>query len=155
MVDVDERVRTGERPEDYVRRLAMEKSARAVTVVSGGDIILAADTAVMVDGAILGKPADDLDARRMLELLSGRDHQVLTGISLRSDAVELGSVESTVVSFSPLSRGDIDWYVASGKGGTRRAGTRSRASRRGSSRASGVLFERGGLACPPGCPADD
>ncbi len=133
-VDIDERVRAGERPQEYVRRLAMEKSARVVAVASGfpglsvvegsrtsgspegGPYVLAADTAVVVDGAILGKPEDDLDARRMLELLSGRDHRVLTGISLRSDAVELGSVESTLVSFSPLSRGDIDWYVSSGEG---------------------------------------
>ena len=115
-VDVDERLRTGERAEDYVRRLAMEKSARAGPYDDETFVILAADTAVVVDGAILGKPADDVDARRMLEQLSGRDHEVLTGISLRSGTVELGSVESTVVSFSPLSREDIDWYVASGEG---------------------------------------
>ncbi len=87
-----------------------------VSLPEGGSYVLAADTAVMVDGAILGKPADDLDARRMLELLSGRDHEVLTGISLRSDTGRARRVESTIVSFSPLSRRDIDWYVASGEG---------------------------------------
>ena len=112
-VDIDERVWTGERAEDYVRRLAMEKSARAV---ASGCVILAADTAVVVDGAILGKPAGDVDARRMLEQLSGRDHEVLTGISLRCESVELGAVESTIVSFSRLSPEDLDWYVASGEG---------------------------------------
>jgi septum formation protein len=123
-VDIDERVRTGEGAEEYVRRLATEKSARAVTSgfsrtsgpPEGGPYVLAADTVVVVDGAILGKPADDMDARRMLEQLSGRDHEVLTGISLRSEAVELSAVESTIVSFSRLSPEDLDWYVASGEG---------------------------------------
>jgi septum formation protein len=71
---------------------------------------------VVVDGAILGKPADDEDARRMLERLSGREHEVLTGISLRNDSVELGGVESTLVSFSRLTPEDVAWYVASGEG---------------------------------------
>jgi nucleoside triphosphate pyrophosphatase len=115
-VDIDERVRTGERAEDYVRRLAMEKSARAGPYDDETLVVLAADTAVVVDGTILGKPADDADARRMLEQLSGRDHEVLTGISLRSKSIELGGVESTIVSFSRLSSDDVDWYVASGEG---------------------------------------
>jgi septum formation protein len=108
----------------------MEKSARALGGVSGfsrtggppegghnaGDIILAADTAVIVDATVLGKPLHDEEVRRMLELLSGRAHRVLTGISLRSGPLELGGVESTAVWFAPLSRADIDWYVASGEG---------------------------------------
>ena len=120
VVDIDERVRPGEAPEDYVRRLAMEKSARAVDhvglAVSRSSITLAADTAVVVNGAILGKPLQDDEVRRMLQLLSGREHRVLTGISLRSGLSELGGVESTVVWFDPLSRAEIDWYVASGEG---------------------------------------
>ena len=120
VVDIDERVHPGEAPEDYVRRLAMEKSARAVdhvgVAVSRSSITLAADTAVVVNGAVLGKPLQDDEVRRMLQLLSGREHRVLTGISLRSGLSELGGVESTVVWFDPLSRADIDWYVASGEG---------------------------------------
>lgn len=120
VVDVDERVRPGEAPEGYVRRLAMEKSARAVDhvglAVSRSSITLAADTAVVVHGTVLGKPLQDDEVRRMLQLLSGREHRVLTGISLRSGLSELGAVESTVVWFDPLSRADIDWYVASGEG---------------------------------------
>ena len=120
VVDIDERVRPGEAPEDYVRRLAMEKSARAVdhvgVAVSRSSITLAADTAVVVNGTVLGKPLQDDEVRRMLQLLSGREHRVLTGISLRSGLSELGGVESTVVWFDPLSRADIDWYVASGEG---------------------------------------
>jgi nucleoside triphosphate pyrophosphatase len=119
-VDIDERVRNGERAEDYVRRVAMEKSGRAP--IRRRDVVLAADTAVVVDSEILGKPADDEDARRMLGLLSGREHQVLTGVSLRSGTLELGGVESTSVWFSPLSRPDIDWYVASGEGGDKAGG---------------------------------
>ena len=120
VIDIDERVRPGEAPEEYVRRLAMEKSARAVdhvgVAVSRSSITLAADTAVIVDSTILGKPGDDDEVRHMLELLSGREHRVLTGISLRSGAVELGGVESTAVWFEPLSRTDIDWYVSIGEG---------------------------------------
>ena len=117
MVEVDERVRAGERPADYVRRLAMEKGERVVQAFRpAGVVILAADTAVVVDDEILGKPRDDQDAERMLRLLSGRDHHVLTGISLRGDGNELGGVLSTAVRFTALTDADIAWYLASGEG---------------------------------------
>ena len=120
VVDIDERVRPGEAPEDYVRRLAMEKSARAVDhiglAVSRSSITLAADTAVVVNGTVMGKPLQDDEVRRMLQLLSGREHRVLTGISLRRGLSECGGVESTVVWLDRLSSGRIDWYVASGEG---------------------------------------
>lgn len=119
-VDIDEGVRSGEAPEEYVRRLAMAKSARAVDLVgvlhSRMSVTLSADTAVIVDHTILGKPGNDDEVQRMLELLSGRPHRVLTGISLRSGSVELGAVESTTVWFAPLSQQDVDWYVGSGEG---------------------------------------
>ena len=119
-VEVDERVRPGEVPEDYVRRLAMEKSARAVDHIgiqaSRTSVILSADTAVVVNATVLGKPLRDDETRWMLGLLSGREHRVLTGISLRSGPLELGGVESTKVWFAPLSKADVDWYVASGEG---------------------------------------
>jgi septum formation protein len=79
-------------------------------------IILAADTAVVVDGAILGKPRDDADAAAMLRRLSGRWHEVMTCISLRAGALEVGRVETTRVEFASLSPADIAWYVASGEG---------------------------------------
>jgi septum formation protein len=120
VVEIDERVYPGEAPQDYVRRLAMEKSARAVdqvgVAVSRSSMTLAADTAVIVDSAVLGKPLQDDEVRRMLELLSGREHRVLTGISVRSGSLERGGVESTTVWFAPLSKADIDWYIASGEG---------------------------------------
>lgn len=79
-------------------------------------IVLGADTAVVVDGGILGKPRDDEDAAAMLRQLSGRRHDVMTGVSLRWGACELGRVEITAVFLNVLSEGDIVWYVASGEG---------------------------------------
>jgi septum formation protein len=78
--------------------------------------VLGADTTVVVDGEILGKPADDADVARMLRRLSGRRHEVLTGVSLRRGAYEMGRVETTAVEFAPLSDEHIAWYVASGEG---------------------------------------
>ena len=146
-VDVDEGVRPGERPEEYVRRLAMEKSARAMEILVSGPakaasgpakaghyvrssvapalevvsgfsrtFVLGADTAVVVEGTILGKPRDDEDAASMLRRLSGRPHAVMTGISLRGPEWEAGRVETTTVEFSPLSAADVAWYVESGEG---------------------------------------
>jgi septum formation protein len=105
-VDLDESPLPGEAPRDYVLRLAVEKAAAA-----SGELVLAADTTVVVDGEILGKPRDDEDARRMLRLLSGREHSVLTGIALGKAA----EVDETLVRFAPLSEAEIDWYVATGE----------------------------------------
>jgi septum formation protein len=98
LVDLDERVRPGESADTYVRRLAMEKSAAALGLLVGSPagagpdlVILGADTAVVVDGLILGKPSDDRDAAAMLERLSGRSHLVLTGVSVRSPQLEAAS----------------------------------------------------------------
>jgi septum formation protein len=108
-VDVDETVRPGEAAYAYVRRLAMEKSARAL-------VIIGADTAVVVHGEILGKPRDTADAERMLRRLSGRRHEVMTGVSVRSANVERGGVETTAVECLALADADVSWYVASGEG---------------------------------------
>jgi septum formation protein len=115
VVDVDETPRPGEEPSTYVRRLAMEKSARALAV-GGGEPVLGADTVVVVDGEILGKPVDDRDAEAMLRRLSGRSHRVLTGLSLRCNGNEAGGVETTDVELMRLSEADVAWYVASGEG---------------------------------------
>jgi len=140
--DVDETVRQDEAPATYVRRLAAEKSAAAAAsynhVASGFSrtseddvVILAADTAVIVDGKILGKPHDDADAARMLRALGGRRHDVMTGISLRRGAYEVGRVEITTVFFRPLSQEEISWYAASGEGRDKAGGyaIQGRASR--------------------------
>src|SRR5687767_10101473 len=81
VANVDERVRPGETPNAYVRRLAEEK-ARAVEARAPGSPVLGADTVVVLAGAILGKPADAADAAGMLRALSGRSHEVLTGVAL-------------------------------------------------------------------------
>ena len=113
--DIDERQRAGERPEVYARRLAGEK-ARAVLPKATGRPVLAADTIVVVDGQTLGKPGDEADAARMLRLLSGRAHEVLTAVALgdSAEAVEV-RVATTIVEFAALSDADVAWYVASGE----------------------------------------
>ena len=131
--DVDESVVPGESPEQHVRRLA-ESKARAVLSRAGQTPVLAADTVVVVDGEMLGKPVDESDARRMLRLLSGRQHEVMTGVCLANLArpAEAGhydrpdgpakaghyvaaAVAVTMVEFAPLSDAEIDWYVGSGE----------------------------------------
>jgi septum formation protein len=79
-------------------------------------VILAADTAVVVDGTILGKPTDDQDAAAMLKRLSGRPHEVLTGVSLRGAEWEMGRVATTTVEFSRLTDADIARCIESGEG---------------------------------------
>lgn len=110
----DEAVHPGETPEQYVRRVAEEK-ARAVLPSAAGRIVLAADTTVVVDGEVLGKPVDSDDAARMLRQLSGRWHQVLTGVTLATAERLLTRVEITRVEFAPLTNEEIAWYVASGE----------------------------------------
>jgi septum formation protein len=116
--DVDERVRPGEPPREYVRRLAMEKSAAALGTNAGsGDVlVIGADTAVIVDDTILGKPVDDADAARMLQRLRGRSHVVMTGVSVRATTGQLDAVEETRVVLGPITGVDVEWYVASGEG---------------------------------------
>jgi septum formation protein len=118
VVDLDERIRPGEIPQSYVRRLAEEKTAGAMAIAGATDEVcfLGADTAVVVDGDILGKPRDDREAAAMLRRLSGRRHQVMTGVSVRAGAEEIGLVEVTAVDFAPLAAQEIAWYVASGEG---------------------------------------
>ncbi len=106
---VAETVLPGEAARDYVVRVAREK-ARAVP----GDVVLAADTAVVLEGEVLGKPDDAADARRMLRALSGTEHAVLTAVCVRRPAIriELEAVASTRVRFARLSPAEIEWYVA-------------------------------------------
>jgi septum formation protein len=117
--DIDESIRPGESPAAYVRRLAAEKSAvaqAATNRIGTASIFLGADTTVVVDGAMLGKPQDDREAAAMLRMLSGRRHEVLSGISLRQGASEVGHVEATAVDFRTLLEEEVAWYVASGEG---------------------------------------
>jgi septum formation protein len=110
---VDERPLPGEAPVDYVVRLARDK-ARAAPVMPD-HVVLGADTTVVVDEEMLGKPESDADARRMLRLLAGRRHQVLTGVALRSGPREVSGLEITSVEFAAMTGDEIEWYVASGE----------------------------------------
>jgi len=102
-----------EAPVAYVTRLAQAKAA-AVDCASD-ELILAADTVVVAGGQVLEKPCDAADAARMLQLLAGRDHQVITGICLRNNSRRVVDYSATTVSFSPMSDREIMSYVSSGE----------------------------------------
>jgi septum formation protein len=113
-IEVDESLHEGESARDYVARLADAK-ARASAAVHVHRPVLAADTTVVVDEHILAKPIDVADGKRMLRLLQGRWHQVLTGIALFTEAAMEVDVEMTEVRFAPMSEAEIDCYVATGE----------------------------------------
>ena len=103
-----------EAPLEYAQRLAHDK-ARAMFARTSGSAVLGADTVVVVDEHLLEKPIDDDDAARMLRLLSGRTHQVITGVCLVAPAFERTEAEITQVVFSPLSEDEIAYYVQTGE----------------------------------------
>lgn len=109
---VDETPRPNEPPVAYVERLAREK---ALAVARPDEIIIGADTTVVLDGEILGKPEDEDDARRMLRNLSGRTHAVLSGVALVSDGRIDAAVETTTVTMTELDDRSIEWYLATGE----------------------------------------
>ncbi len=111
--DIPEVRRADESPIDYVRRLAEEKAC-AVEMHSG-EVVLSADTVVVIDGQVLEKPGNVADALRMLGLLSGREHQVITGICLRSESRTIIDTASTRVRFVPLTESELQSYAASGE----------------------------------------
>ena len=104
----------GEAAKDCAERLARDKALAAASQ-RPHDFILGADTVVVVDGQILGKPADAADAARMLRLLSGSEHQVITGVCLVVNGQPSVASETTVVTMSELTEKDITDYVASGE----------------------------------------
>ena len=110
--DIDETPHPGESAATYVERLAVEKGA---TVGDTDDVIISADTIVVLDGELLGKPIDDADAASMLRRLSGRTHEVMTGVAVRRGDEVSSFVETTVVHFAELSDADINWYVGTGE----------------------------------------
>ena len=118
--DVDETALEGEAPEHLVERLARLKATSALThsPACAGDVVIAADTIVTLNGELLGKPADEADARRMLAELSGNKHQVKTGVCIAlageapEDAKLVSFVDSSDVEFYELSAEEISAYVA-------------------------------------------
>ncbi len=114
---VDETRHESEEAIAYVKRLAQTK-AETVARQIGEGLVLGADTVVVVEGEILGQPRDEEDARRMLRLLNGKWHEVLTGVALaRAGETQLMLVdhESTRVRFCEMSSYEIDWYVSTGE----------------------------------------
>jgi septum formation protein len=115
--DIDESRRDSEAPAAYVQRLA-EQKATAVLARHAGSIleepvlVLGADTCVVCDGEILGKPTGPDDARRMLLLLSGRTHTVLTGVAITTQSRTLSHIESTIVTFDDIPEADLALYCA-------------------------------------------
>ncbi len=115
--DVDERQRDRELPKAYVSRLAFEKAETVAAGLSDGrlQVVLGADTIVVVDDDILSKPRDTQDAREMLRRLSGRSHDVLTGVALLRGPERRSAVEQTRVSLVELADDVIEWYLTTGE----------------------------------------
>ena len=113
--NVDESAFHGLPPEELVRRLSAEKAAAVAGKVGEDAIVIAADTVVALDGAVLGKPADELDAFKMLSALSGVRHQVYTGVTVCRGGEKQTAHEVTDVTFRELSEEEIEHYIATGE----------------------------------------
>ena len=157
VVDIDERVRKDEacgrlRQPPRVGEVGGSDRAAEPREPERNDrteqlVVIAADTAVVVEGEILGKPRDDGHAGAMLRLLSARRHDVMTGVSVRKGRTERNRVETTGVDCTALTEQDVAWHVASWEGGTRRAATPSKGWLRGS-----FLESRDRIRTSSGCP---
>lgn len=112
--DTDETLKSGELPELYCERLAREKVS-AIAAGATDALVIGADTIVVIDGLILGKPVDVADAERMLTMLSGRSHTVMTAVAASFDGRLVSGVEIVDVTFLPLSDDEIRRYVATGE----------------------------------------
>jgi septum formation protein len=114
VADVDESTRPNEPPQEYVERLAIDK-ASAISGLRGDALVVGADTTVVVDGLILGKPRDRAEATGMLWRLNGRSHDVLTGVAVAGPRGTRSAVDRTRVWFDPMTAEEIGQYVASGE----------------------------------------
>lgn len=113
--DIDETPLPGLTCPQQVERLSLLKARAVAQQVSPNALIIAADTVVTLDGAILGKPANRNQARQMLSTLSGREHQVYTGVTVLQGDRSLTRHEMTRVNFRPLTDSEVDDYVATGE----------------------------------------
>lgn len=116
-LDIPEHRQPGEPAEDYVRRVAREKAGAGLLTVVGNPsaVVLGADTEVVLDDEVFGKPRDDADAAAMLRKLSGRSHRVISAVSLVSPAREVQGMSVSEVTFAELSDDQITAYVATGE----------------------------------------
>ncbi|HEU4402803.1 MAG TPA: Maf family protein [Candidatus Polarisedimenticolia bacterium] len=115
--ELDETPRNGEGPGDLAERLARAK-ATAARPLPSPCLAIAADTVVAIDALILGKPRDLEEARRMLRLLAGREHEVITAFAVRAvpeETIDVGRACSRV-RFAPMSEEEVAWYAATGEG---------------------------------------
>lgn len=113
--DIDETPHPGEKPVDYVERLARAKARAVFERVTPMATVLGADTTVDIDGQILGQPVDAADARRMLKLLSGRTHRVHTAVAVVTAERESAQVVTSLVSFVAMTDELLEWYLATGE----------------------------------------
>lgn len=113
--DIDETPLPAEAADAYVVRLAVAKAAAVAATLTGDALVIAADTTVEIDGDILAKPLDAVDAAVMLRRLSGRRHRVFTGVAVRRGDDVRSEVVATGVRFAALTEADIDWYVGTGE----------------------------------------
>ena len=131
---IDESLKPDEDPATYVQRLALSK-AEAVAEKLDHGLVLGADTTVVVDGHILGQPVDDADAKRMLQLLNNKWHEVLTGVAVvRVGGESRVEYETTRVRFAEMSEREIDWYISTGE-------ARGKAGAYGIQGAAGLFIE--------------
>lgn len=131
---IDESLKPDEDPATYVQRLALSK-AKAVAEKLDHGLVLGADTTVVVDNQILGQPVDDADAKRMLQLLNNRWHEVLTGVAVvRVGGESRVEYETTRVRFAEMSERELDWYISTGE-------ARGKAGAYGIQGAAGLFIE--------------
>jgi septum formation protein len=134
VVGIDESVKPNEDPAEYVQRLARSKAEAVASRLQSG-LVLGADTTVVIEKEILGQPTDDHDARRMLQLLKGKWHEVLTGVAVvRVGGASRVDYETTRVRFAEMTDEEIDWYVATGE-------ARGKAGAYGIQGAAGLFIE--------------
>lgn len=112
--DADESLIVGELPEQYAERLSRTK-AETIAAQNGDALVIGADTIVVIDDAVLGKPLDVGDAERMLGILSGRSHTVMTAVAVVYNGVTSSAVETVDVTFRAIDSDEIRSYVATGE----------------------------------------
>ena len=131
---IDESLLPNEEPAAYVQRLARSKAEAVAHKLQSG-LVLGADTTVVIDNEILGQPLDDADAKRMLNLLNGKWHEVLTGVAVvRVGGEARVDYETTHVRFAEMTEREIDWYIATGE-------ARGKAGAYGIQGAAGLFIE--------------